>query len=452
MKRIVPWLISSLLVFLSFIPPVLEPGEARAGTFLPDWTRQPVPEIPLTDTFGVGVRGLGMGGAHAALSEDLSALYYNPACLAQLRRIEFSGTISYQREKLTTSYFGESGETSLGSTRLNALGVAYPFPTYRGSLVFAIGYQRPQSLDSEYWREGARDTSWSFPGQEREAITERGGLSEWTLGMAFDASEVLSIGGTLEILRGKSERKRSFSLTDIGNESDVYALVDQWDDLKIRGWSVSFGLLLKASRYARLGMRIGFPRKLTFEGTQSLDSLRQFPDPEYPADSLIVYESYEEYEVSQEITLPFTFSAGIALTPPYLTVSADVVYSDWREIEFLGPLKPANQYAYRPTTQIHAGIEIAPPGLPIRLRGGYYTEPLPYKLLLVDVVEGTYADVSISKDRRFYTLGLGMLFSESVSIDFAWLRGSFKRSALPRYSYTENKDMDRFFTSVAYRF
>jgi len=35
---------------------------------------------------GAGARGLALGGAYAALSTDISALYYNPAGIAQLTR------------------------------------------------------------------------------------------------------------------------------------------------------------------------------------------------------------------------------------------------------------------------------------------------------------------------------------------------------------------------------
>jgi len=34
---------------------------------------------------GAGARGLALGGGYAALSTDISALYYNPAGIAQLR-------------------------------------------------------------------------------------------------------------------------------------------------------------------------------------------------------------------------------------------------------------------------------------------------------------------------------------------------------------------------------
>lgn len=40
---------------------------------------------------GVGARPLGMGGAYTALSEDVTAIYWNPAGLVKVKKIEFHG-------------------------------------------------------------------------------------------------------------------------------------------------------------------------------------------------------------------------------------------------------------------------------------------------------------------------------------------------------------------------
>jgi long-subunit fatty acid transport protein len=48
-----------------------------------------------TPGFGVGARAMGMGNAYTGVASDFSAIYFNPAGLAQLTRGEFSMGMSY---------------------------------------------------------------------------------------------------------------------------------------------------------------------------------------------------------------------------------------------------------------------------------------------------------------------------------------------------------------------
>ncbi|RKX19112.1 MAG: hypothetical protein DRP26_04030, partial [Candidatus Zixiibacteriota bacterium] len=54
-------------------------------------------EMATENNIYVGVRAAGMGGAQIAAGEDGSALWYNPALLTRVRRIEISGALSHQR-------------------------------------------------------------------------------------------------------------------------------------------------------------------------------------------------------------------------------------------------------------------------------------------------------------------------------------------------------------------
>jgi hypothetical protein len=48
---------------------------------------------------GIGTRALGMGGAYLGVADDYSATFWNPAGLAQIRRLEGFGTLSYLQRK-----------------------------------------------------------------------------------------------------------------------------------------------------------------------------------------------------------------------------------------------------------------------------------------------------------------------------------------------------------------
>jgi len=48
-----------------------------------------VEEMAIGNTFGVGARTMGMGGASLGLADDFTALYWNPAGMAQIQKFEF---------------------------------------------------------------------------------------------------------------------------------------------------------------------------------------------------------------------------------------------------------------------------------------------------------------------------------------------------------------------------
>ena len=63
-----------------------------------------VEEMAIGNTFGVGARTMGMGGASLALADDFTALYWNPAGMAQIQKFEFFSSFSHNTAN-TDAYF-----------------------------------------------------------------------------------------------------------------------------------------------------------------------------------------------------------------------------------------------------------------------------------------------------------------------------------------------------------
>ena len=74
-------------------------------------------EITVGNDFGVGARAMGMGGAFVSVANDFTALYWNPAGLAQIERMEFFGALSHEKLEAETEYFGSSESTFASNTR-----------------------------------------------------------------------------------------------------------------------------------------------------------------------------------------------------------------------------------------------------------------------------------------------------------------------------------------------
>ena len=58
--------------------------------------------------FGVGSRAQSMGGAYIGVADDYSASFWNPAGLAQMRRLEFTGGIINTNYSNNATFFGNS--------------------------------------------------------------------------------------------------------------------------------------------------------------------------------------------------------------------------------------------------------------------------------------------------------------------------------------------------------
>jgi hypothetical protein len=58
--------------------------------------------------FGVGARALGMGNAYTGVASDYSAVFWNPAGLAQAQYGEFSFGLSYLSNNDNSTFFGQN--------------------------------------------------------------------------------------------------------------------------------------------------------------------------------------------------------------------------------------------------------------------------------------------------------------------------------------------------------
>ena len=85
------------------------------------------------------------------------------------------------------------------------------------------------------------------------------------------------------------------------------------------------------------------------------------------------------------------------------------------------------------------------------MRAGFYTDPLPFvgprdtRLSI-----GPDNPLIVAKqDRRFFTLGAGLLFEEVVRADLAWTHGSFERV---EGQLAEDASINRVMLGVSCRF
>ncbi len=393
----------------------------------------PPEESGVGNFVGLGARAMGMGGAHIALAEDFSALWWNPAGLARIRRIELSGGLGYQKDKSRCSLFGYHKGDRDSHTKLGSGDIAVPVPTYRGSLVFGFGFHRLQNFDSSLRFEGGipEDTLW-----EEGLELRSGGLYTWGLGGAIDLSSSLSLGATVMIWGGGENYTWDITKDTLDRQGTSLEVTnrDYFDD-EYSGLNLKLGLLFRVNRYITLGGVLESPLKLTIEQdwTSQTDSLF--------GDSLVSAEDYGYYKY--KLSLPYKFGLGACLTFPYLILAADLNYTDWSETEYKYPPEDVSDYnpymgdAYRDVLSGHIGAETLIPTLGVKLRLGYYRDPIPYRLK------------TINKGRDFLTFGLGFLFGRVMTLDVALVHGLWESSS---EGLDERHNVNRGFLTAGYRF
>jgi len=403
----------------------------------------------LGNHFGVGARAMGMGGASIAVSEDWTGSYWNPAGLAQIRKMELLGALSHLASRDEASFGNSMTPATNNFTHLNSLGFVFPVPTYRGSLVFAGGFHRARPFDGHFefrWFNPSPNDSVNQSWTELET----GALSEWSFAGAVDITPNLSLGGALNLWTGDDDYKFSFQEQD---NLDIYTFrtyrLDDAIETNYRGVNLKLGALYRANRALRLGATVSTPLTLTAKENWSTGERLVKDDGK-------VTDTMESGRFEYKIRSPLSLSGGASLIVGNLLLAGDAEWNDWSQVEYQTdpPLAKLSRTEanlainekYRSTVRGRLGAELQLPLVGVSLRGGYLFDPSPLK------------DAPKDFDRQFVTFGAGFLLDRQVKVDLAYVRGWWKGPNGPvsdgtaQYDISEDVTVHQFFGTMAIRF
>ncbi|MEK6571230.1 MAG: outer membrane protein transport protein [Bacteroidota bacterium] len=403
----------------------------------------------------VGARALAMGGAYTGIANDFTAVYWNPAGLAQIRYYEISGGIGHLGYKNQSTFFGQSSSLSNNSTSLSSAGFVYPLPTRRGSLTLAFGYNRSADfttalafngfnavssiIPSLYDPDENQDLAWQLyledstgytPIQQnvgqRGSVLENDGVKNWTIAGALEIIPKLYLGATLTLISGSYSYTRNFIEEDAKRlytkpPFDFQQLVvDNAIDWELSGYGFKIGMLYNIRDRARFGITVKAPSRYTVKEKFQTDGLSVFKTPDKKG--VYQYTASVSGRSEYDVQTPFVFGGGISLNAGGLVISGDAEYADWGEMEFKNPssnisgLTKKNhdiKSLFRATTNLRAGAEYAIPDTDVRLRGGFVYQPSPF--------EGDPSSFA----QKYVTGGIGLALQASVFIDVAYAHGSW---------------------------
>lgn len=426
---------------------------------------------------GVGARALSMGGAYSALSDDYSALYFNPAGLGQIRRFELNAGFDFSTYTGDATYLGIAKSSDITGTNLNSLGLVVPIPTYQGSLVFGAGYNRTQTyntslsadafndgktrgvtnsitrlfLNSGYYFDLAFDT-YAINGddslgyypqydvdstQQTGKITEEGGMNTFVLSGAIEAAQNLYVGISLNFQNGNYKFRKTFTERDVlgvyRGFADAMTSVELVDGIEtsIAGFNLNTGLLYRLDDHLRLGITVQTPTFLRLSDTYTTQITTAFPRSGLP-EPYGVYQDGFDGSFDYELQTPWVFGGALSYEYLFITLAADVKYTDWTQTRYTAPageFDDVNQLIrdeLQPAVEWHIGGEVRLPATPLRLRAGYSFVPSPYKFLLSNPDARSGGDQAI----KTLSFGAGVLLRKTLSIDVAYLQSTQSNETL----------------------
>lgn len=401
-----------------------------------------VEEMAIGNTFGVGARTMGMGGASIALADDFTALYWNPAGMAQIQKFEFFSSFSHNRASANTYFTGDDiTTTSRSEMRPNAIGFVYPLMARQGGLAIGFGYNRPQNFDYQTAIIGIDPSSGTdFSGLSVDEIdANSGGIGIWSFGASVYVTKHVLIGGSLDFWSGNSLNHLDTTATDIVNiDSELSRFrYDDEVDREYSGIGGRVGLLAHLTDNINLGLTLVAPTELGVDELWYQSTLEVYDDGEEWSDSESGSQIYD-------IERPFEVGAGVAvkLLNKRLVLAGDVQLTDWKQTRY-DPVPAENisddnfEKYYATTFQVRIGAEYRIPVVDTHIRAGYFRDTVPF------------TDAEIENARDFLTIGVGKIFEETLKFDVGYMLGTSQRS---RNELTTERQTHRIFASAAYRY
>ncbi len=401
-----------------------------------------VEEMAIGNTFGIGARTMGMGGASLALADDFTALYWNPAGMAQIQKFELFSSFSHNTAS-TEAYF--SGDEITGTTRSqmrpNSLGFVYPFHARRGGWAIAFGYNRPQNFDYQTAIQGVDPSSGTeFSGLAvDETDVNSGGIGIWSFGTSVYISKRVLLGGALDFWQGNSLNELDTTATDllkVDSELSRFRYDDEIDR-EYSGLGARIGLLAHLTDAVSVGLTLVTPVELGVDERWYQSTQAVYDDGEELSDSESGMQAFD-------IDRPFEIGTGIAvkLFNDDLVLAGDVQLTDWRQTRYdPAPAEDISQdnfeEFYAITLQARLGLEYRLSTIDTYVRFGYFRDTIPF------------TDAEVNNARDFLTGGIGKIFGDSLKFDVGYMLGTWQRS---RNELTTERHTHRVFVSAAYRF
>jgi len=372
----------------------------------------------------LGTKAMTMGGAFVGLADDFSAIFWNPAGIAQFEQKYFgfygvdiipSGTYKFSVGPVT---FVDAQTT----TKHYLAGLAAYYCPIADNVVAGIGFYTPSGLGAKWDGSDFKSLTFLKPYKWESKI------EMFTIApvLAFKVHELISVGASLNINYGM------FGIKTHGGDKELDVDLGQYDE-SLGGWGVgaTLGLLFKPNEKFSLGATVRTPSKISFSGDVEITNigiLGMIPDtPLYGADIPA------KTTVDREVTWPWWAAVGVAVKPiANLTLTGDIQWTQWSAIDVMEStygdffwsliVDAERPMHWKDVMQIRFGAEYRCKSF--SFRGGYYWDPSPAPDRTMNVLLPSFdfnvltAGIGYSLDGLNIEFGIEYLMGKERDVDY----------------------------------
>jgi hypothetical protein len=407
-------------------------------------------------------RAAAMNVSFYGISDDISALYYNPAGLTLIGKSELSFGLGFTTTENETDFISTKNLLRTNNEYITHAGIAIPVQFEDTKAAIAIGYfyeddynsilnfsgfnPRMTMIQSEAML-GPRNPkdNWAYEMyladqvgnnfvtpykdslQQSSMITESGGLQNVSGGVSFDVSEYVALGFGITGKWGDYGYRKEYTESDNRNihtgssiEGRVFDRLEATENLKqnVSGINATIGIQGRLSNFFRFGVSIKTPT--WYQVDETFD---------YKYDAYYKSGHQSEYYMfngksSYNLRTPFVYSGGLSIHGEGLTFAAGVSYSDASQLKFSDAIEHVMALNNRMILELVGqttwgfGLEYDIPMVPIVARASYERTTSPYQ---VDIPNANITNIS---------LGGGIYLGKKIRLDgvFRWIDFSEQRT------------------------
>ena len=383
---------------------------------------------------GLGARAVAMGGAFVGLADDYSAIFWNPAGIAQFNQktFGFGGDDILPTSTFKFGYnhpfLGTIDVDATSPTKHYLVGIAAYYHPINENLVAGIGVYTPSGLGADWTGSDFASLSYGNSYDWKSKI----GVVTIAPALAYKVSDKLFVGAALNINYGMFDISTHAGATEAFIPPSTFLYWDYGQqDVSLTGWGygATFGLLAKPSEMFSIGVTFRTPTKISFSGDAEISKFNVLGT--IPGSPLFGATIPTTSEMTAEVTWPMWLAGGIAFKPiENLTFTADVQYTNWKKIDVLefeftdvmwqGIMAASEgnkmKMHWKDATQIRFGAEYKIKTF--AFRGGYYFDPAPSPDETMNVLVPNY-------DFNGVTFGFGYALENGLHVDFSgeYLKG-----------------------------
>jgi len=337
---------------------------------------------------GFGARAASMGGAFVGLADDFTAVFWNPAGLALLKKTTFG---------VTGDLLAPVSQYTLGAYSQNLESRVYPagllgfFQPIGDRVVVGLGAYTLSGLGAD-WNNTGLESALIAPTPAAafspavQPYTWRSYIGSITIApaIAVKVTDWLMLGATFNINYGFFSLDEWGGYTIIPTEAPILFNFGQ-TTLSVNGWGygATFGLLVKPTDRISFGVTYRLQSQLKLTGTMFVENLPLLGP--YLAGSPTVPDTSN---ATLNATSPMWLAGGLAVKPlTNLTLAFDLQWTNWQKLgtltaNFKDPvwiaIGKSNQnlpLSWADKLQIRCGLEYTMGQF--ALRAGYYYDPTP---------------------------------------------------------------------------